>query len=108
MPRQPARGPPVGSKPKSTFVYRPVSTKKRQRIMGIQSNLVDEEDGGGNQTASTNATPLVANINELKREMLDEKLVLVNEHGKPLEIKVTNEASASKPSTFIGGPIGRI
>ncbi|GJU00540.1 hypothetical protein Tco_1110878 [Tanacetum coccineum] len=62
------------------------------------STLVDEEEGGGNQTHSTNATHMVANINELKRQMLDGKHVLVDEHGKPLEMKVTNEASASKPS----------
>nr|GEV72032.1 hypothetical protein [Tanacetum cinerariifolium] len=34
--------------------------------------------------------------------MLDEKLVLVDEHRKQLEMKVTNKASASKPNTFMG------
>ncbi|GKF06882.1 hypothetical protein Tco_0037550, partial [Tanacetum coccineum] len=34
--------------------------------------------------------------------MLNEKLVLVDEHGKPLEMKVTNEASASKHSISMG------
>nr|GEW43373.1 reverse transcriptase domain-containing protein [Tanacetum cinerariifolium] len=33
---------------------------------------------------------------------LDGKLVLVDENGKQLEMKVTNEASASKPNTFMG------
>ncbi|GJU70299.1 U5 small nuclear ribonucleoprotein helicase [Tanacetum coccineum] len=80
MSSQPARGPPVGLKPKSTFVYRPVSTKKAVKANGnskIQtankattlilnsfdtlSTLVDEEDGEGNQTSSTNATPVVTN-----------------------------------------------
>ncbi|GKC91013.1 hypothetical protein Tco_1151662, partial [Tanacetum coccineum] len=41
-------------------------------------------------------------INELERKILDEKLMLVDKHGKPLKIKVTNEASASKPSTPMG------
>ncbi|GKG14432.1 hypothetical protein Tco_0354032, partial [Tanacetum coccineum] len=66
------------------------------------SILVDEEEEGGNQTPNTNATPVVARINELERKILDEKLMLVDKHGKPLKIKVTNEASASKPSTSIG------
>nr|GEX78587.1 hypothetical protein [Tanacetum cinerariifolium] len=50
----------------------------------------------------TNATHVVAKINELEIKMLDGKLVLVDEHGKQLEMKVTNEASASKPNTFMG------
>ncbi|GKD18767.1 RNA-directed DNA polymerase, eukaryota [Tanacetum coccineum] len=78
MPRQPASGPPVGLK------------------------------RGGNQTPSTNATPVVAKINELERQMLNEKLMLVDEHGKSLEMKVTDEASTSKPSTSMWGPVGRI
>ncbi|GJR14021.1 hypothetical protein Tco_0796673 [Tanacetum coccineum] len=64
MPHQPVRGPPVGLKPKSTFVYRPVSTKKAakaNRNPKVQttskattptlnsfealSTLVDEEEG---------------------------------------------------------------
>ncbi|GJY35614.1 hypothetical protein Tco_0420992 [Tanacetum coccineum] len=98
MSSQPARGPPVGLKPKSTFLYRPVSTKKAAKANGnskIQtankattlilnsfdtlSILVDEEDGEGNQTSSTNATP-------------------VETDG----IKVTNKALASKPITSMG------
>ncbi|GJT13046.1 putative RNA-directed DNA polymerase [Tanacetum coccineum] len=116
-----SRGPQVGLKPKSNFVYRSVPTKKAAKANGnpkVQtankattpilnsfdalSTLVDEEEGGGNQTPSTNVTPLVAKINEPERRILDEKLVLVNKHGKPLEMKVTNEASVSKPSTSIG------
>ncbi|GJU51097.1 hypothetical protein Tco_1220652 [Tanacetum coccineum] len=62
----------------------------------------DKEDRRGNQTPITNATRMVAKINKLKRQMLDEKLVLVDEHGKPLEMNVTNVASASKPSTSMG------
>ncbi|GKE19225.1 RNA-directed DNA polymerase, eukaryota, partial [Tanacetum coccineum] len=81
MPCQPARGPPVDLKP---------------------NILVDEEEEGGNQTPSTNATPVAAKINELERQMLNGKLVLVDEHEKPLEMKLTNEASASKPSTSMG------
>nr|GEY55259.1 RNA-directed DNA polymerase, eukaryota [Tanacetum cinerariifolium] len=92
MPRQPARGPPVGLKPKSTFVYHPVSNKKPQRLMGIQRR------GMGNQTPSTNATPVVARINDLERQMLDKKLMTVDDQGKPLKMKVMNNASASKPN----------
>ncbi|GJT39337.1 zinc knuckle CX2CX4HX4C containing protein [Tanacetum coccineum] len=69
------------------------------------STLVDKDDEGGNQTPSTNATRMVAKINKLKRQMLDEKLILVDEHGKPLERKVTNEALASKPNTSMGGQL---
>ncbi|GJS94449.1 RNA-directed DNA polymerase, eukaryota, reverse transcriptase zinc-binding domain protein [Tanacetum coccineum] len=83
-----------------------VSTKKREKANGnpkVQtankattpilnlfdalSTLVDNEDGGGNQTSSTNATHVVAKNNELERQMLDGKLVLVDEHEKPLEMK---------------------
>ncbi|GJT31941.1 hypothetical protein Tco_0922360 [Tanacetum coccineum] len=51
---------------------------------------------------STNATPVVSKINDLEIQVLDEKLVLVVDHGKPMKMKVTNEASASKPNTSIG------
>ena len=84
MPRQPTCGPMVGLKPKSTFVYRPVSTNKAEKANGnpkVQMankatpsltsfdalcTLADEEEGGGNQTLSTNATRVVALINELE------------------------------------------
>nr|GEV53764.1 hypothetical protein [Tanacetum cinerariifolium]GEY72334.1 hypothetical protein [Tanacetum cinerariifolium] len=72
MSRQPARGPSVGLKPKSTFVYRPVSIKK---VATANGNLKTNADG---------------------------KLMLVDEHEKPLEMKVMNEASARKPNTSIG------
>ncbi|GKF13126.1 hypothetical protein Tco_0051052, partial [Tanacetum coccineum] len=52
----------------------------------VLSTLVDEEEQGGNQTPSTNATRVVAKINELGRQMLDGKLMLVDEHGKSLEM----------------------
>ncbi|GKB74033.1 hypothetical protein Tco_0935445, partial [Tanacetum coccineum] len=38
-------------------------------------------------------------INEFETQMLDGKLMLVDEHGKPLEMKVMNEALSSKSST---------
>nr|GEZ44504.1 zinc knuckle CX2CX4HX4C [Tanacetum cinerariifolium] len=47
------------------------------------------------------ATKLARTI-EIERKMLDGKLVLVDEHGKLLEMEVTSEASASKPSTSMG------
>ncbi|GJZ18992.1 hypothetical protein Tco_0555582 [Tanacetum coccineum] len=110
MQRQPICGPPVGLKRKSTFVYRPVSTKKAAKANGnpkVQttnkattptlnsfealSTLVDEEEGGGNQTLSTNATHVVAKINDLEKQMLDGKLMLVDEHGKSLEMEVEGD-----------------
>ncbi|GJU63828.1 hypothetical protein Tco_1245663 [Tanacetum coccineum] len=98
MSRQLARGPLVGSKPKSTFVYYSVSTKKRQRLMGIQR--------GGNKTPSTNATHVVAKINEPERQMLNGKLVLVNEHGKPLEMKDEVELSDDETSRYMSSTGG--
>ncbi|GKE17667.1 hypothetical protein Tco_1425244 [Tanacetum coccineum] len=106
MPHQPIHGPPVGLKPKSTFVYHLVSTKKAAKANGnlkVQmtdkattptlnlfetlSTLVDEEEGWGNQTPSNNATLVVARINDLKRQMVDGKLVLMDEHRKLPEMK---------------------
>ncbi|GJV70250.1 RNA-directed DNA polymerase, eukaryota [Tanacetum coccineum] len=87
MSHQPARGPSVGLKPKSTSVA-----------------PLPPGSGGGNQTPSTNATPAVAGINELERKMLDGKLVLVDDHGKPLEMKFPNdETSRYMSSTGEGG-----
>ncbi|GKC10311.1 hypothetical protein Tco_1007093 [Tanacetum coccineum] len=119
--RQPVQGPPVGLKPKSTFLYRTISTMKKTKSNGnpkVQrankattptlntfdtlSALVDEEEGYGNQTPSTNVTLVVARINDVERKMLDGKLVLLDEHGKSLDMKVTNEASPSKPGTSMG------
>nr|GEY62332.1 hypothetical protein [Tanacetum cinerariifolium] len=68
----------------------------------MTTSNMDEEEGGGNQTLSTKATHVVAKISELEKQMVDGKLVLVNEHGKPLEMKVTNEASSSKPIISMG------
>ncbi|GJV71798.1 hypothetical protein Tco_0201423 [Tanacetum coccineum] len=117
MPHQPVHGPPVGLKPKSTFVYRLVSSKKAAKANGnpkVQmtdkattptlnlfetlSTLVDEKEGWGNQTPSNNATLVVARINDLEREMVDGKLMLVDEHRKPPEMKVNK--STSIPSAF--------
>ncbi|GKA36357.1 RNA-directed DNA polymerase, eukaryota [Tanacetum coccineum] len=122
MPRQPALGPPVGLKPKFTFVYRSVFTKKAAKANGNQkvqtankattfilnsfdalSTLLDEDEGGGNQTPSTNATLVVTKINELERQMLDGKLVLVNEHGKSLEIKFSDDETSRYVSSTGGG-----
>ncbi|GJT46364.1 RNA-directed DNA polymerase, eukaryota [Tanacetum coccineum] len=91
MSRQPARGPSVQTANKAT-------TPILNSFYAL-STLVDEEEGGGNQTPSTNATRVVANINELEIQMLDGKLVLVDEHDKLLEMNVMNEASTRKPST---------
>nr|GEV07401.1 putative reverse transcriptase domain-containing protein [Tanacetum cinerariifolium] len=71
------------SDPKFTFVYRPVSTKK-----------------------ATKAN--IQRVNDLERQMLDRKLMFVNDHGKPLEMEVTNEASASKPVAYKGGQLVEI
>lgn len=44
---------------------------------------------------------MVVRINNLERQMLEGKLLLMDDHGKLLETKVTNEASSSKPSTSL-------
>nr|GEX70891.1 hypothetical protein [Tanacetum cinerariifolium] len=60
------------------------------------STFVDEEDVWGNQTPSTNATPAVARINKLERQMLDGKLVLVK--GDEVEL-LDDETSRYMSST---------
>ncbi|GKB69137.1 hypothetical protein Tco_0983211, partial [Tanacetum coccineum] len=75
------------------------------------STLVDEENGGGNQTPSTNATPLVAKINELERRILDEKLVLVNkawetarnEESYEDEVELPDDETSRYMSSTSGG-----
>ena len=64
--------------------------------------LVDAEEEAGKQTPSTNVFPVVDRINDLERQILEGKLVLTDEHGRPLEKKVMNDASASKPNTSVG------
>ncbi|GKD85198.1 hypothetical protein Tco_1356352, partial [Tanacetum coccineum] len=44
---------------------------------------------------SPNTTPLGARINELERKMLDEKLVLVDDDGKPQKPKVDDRLQKS-------------
>nr|GEV63905.1 hypothetical protein [Tanacetum cinerariifolium] len=90
MSRQPGCGPPVQMTNKDTT--------PNLNSFDALSNLMDEEEGGGNQTLSTNAIPIVVRINDLERHMLDGKLVVVDDHGKPLEMELTNKASASKPT----------
>ncbi|GJY04486.1 zinc knuckle CX2CX4HX4C containing protein [Tanacetum coccineum] len=94
-----------------------VSTKKAAKAKGnpkvqtthtlnsfdVLSTLVDEEERGGNQTPSTNATRVVSRINELEIKMLDRKLVLVDENGKPLEIKFPNDETSRYMSSTGGG-----
>ncbi|GJW80385.1 hypothetical protein Tco_0144360 [Tanacetum coccineum] len=71
--------------------------------IGLQASIaygrtkVDEEEEGGNKPLSKNVTPIVARINDLERQMFDEKLVLVDDNGKPLKTKVNK--STSIPST---------
>ncbi|GJS50574.1 hypothetical protein Tco_0623936 [Tanacetum coccineum] len=79
--------------------YAKVDVHLRDTIVFHLPNSVEE--GWGNKNPSTNPTYVVAKINELERQMPDGKLVFVDEHGKSLEMKVTNEASASKTSTSI-------
>nr|GEX77525.1 hypothetical protein [Tanacetum cinerariifolium] len=77
MPRQLARGSPVGLKPKSNFVYRPFSNKK---------------------TAKANGNPKVQTANKATTPTLNSFDALMDDHGKLLKMEVTNKASASKPS----------
>ncbi|GJY04964.1 hypothetical protein Tco_0370904 [Tanacetum coccineum] len=87
---KPARRPPVGLKPKSTFVYFTVSRKKATNPNGNPKVQTDNK-----------ATTPVFNSFDALRTLVDEE-DRGDEHGKPLELKVKNEASASKPSTSIG------
>lgn len=59
------------------------------KITNETITLLDEEKEGGKQTPSTIVAPVVAKINDLENQMLEGKLVFVNNHGKPLEMKVT-------------------
>nr|GEZ26051.1 hypothetical protein [Tanacetum cinerariifolium] len=95
---QRARGPLVGLKPESTFVYRPVSTKKATKAKG---NLKVQKDNKAT-TPTLNTFDALTRINDLERQMLDGKLVFVDDHGKPLEMEVTDKASVSKPNTSMG------
>nr|GEW00807.1 hypothetical protein [Tanacetum cinerariifolium] len=75
MPCQPSRGPPVGLKPKSTFVYRLVSTKKATKANGNSKlGLMTLKDNVGWKT-----------------------LMLVDDDGKPLEMDADKPTSI--PST---------
>ncbi|GJT28926.1 NB-ARC domains-containing protein [Tanacetum coccineum] len=148
-PIQAIRGIPVGSKLKSTFIYRPVQSTKitdkapaKPKVTKVTNSttsisnscdalntLVDEDDYGGMNSASTqepeqvegsgkkdintsvptrlcyktpisvvssvhksslvasdshNSTPLAERINKLGKQMLDGKLILVDDDVKPL------------------------
>ncbi|GJX23804.1 hypothetical protein Tco_0228249 [Tanacetum coccineum] len=87
MPRQPPRGPQVGVKPKSTFMYRPISTKKAAKANGNPKV----------KTANKATTPIL-NSSDALSTMVDEE----EGHGKPLKMKVKNKASDSKPKLLWG------
>nr|GEX18594.1 hypothetical protein [Tanacetum cinerariifolium] len=53
--------------------------------------------GRGNQSLSTNATHVIARINDLERKLLDGKFVVVDDPGTPLEMDVNKLTSI--PST---------
>ncbi|GJT66994.1 NB-ARC domains-containing protein [Tanacetum coccineum] len=124
-PTQAIRGIPVGSKPKSTFIYRPVqSTKKTDKApakpkdnCGCMNSASTQEpeqvEGSGKKDINTsvpsrscyktpisvvssihgsspvasdsyNSIPLAEKINKNGKLMLDGKLILVDDDGKPL------------------------
>ncbi|GKF14951.1 hypothetical protein Tco_0056413, partial [Tanacetum coccineum] len=62
------------------------------------STLVDEEEGGGNQPLSTNVALIVVRINNLERQMLNGKLVLMDYDWKPLETEVNKSTSVPSSS----------
>ncbi|GJR78761.1 hypothetical protein Tco_0149546 [Tanacetum coccineum] len=95
MPRQPSRGPLVQMANKATT---PILNS-----FDALSTLVDEEEGEGNQTPITNATLMVAKINDLERQMLDGKLVHVDNHGKPVEIKLPDDETSRYMASTGGG-----
>ncbi|GJR19881.1 RNA-directed DNA polymerase, eukaryota [Tanacetum coccineum] len=53
-------------------------------------------------TRTLNSFDALIRINDLEIQMMDGKLVLVDEHEKPLEMKIMNKASTSNPSTSMG------
>ncbi|GJS49915.1 alpha/beta hydrolases superfamily protein [Tanacetum coccineum] len=108
MPRQVTCGPPVGLKPTSDFVYRPVqptsktSGKKnsastsgnkkqvglsRQELAekGVDSGMVSSTHGSSLvPSSSLNSIPLTKMINKIERQMLDGNLMVVDDDEKPL------------------------
>nr|GEW45196.1 hypothetical protein [Tanacetum cinerariifolium] len=52
---------------------------------------------------SPNTTPLAAKINDLERQMLDEKLVFVDDDGKPLKPSMKKEVNMSSICMLSGG-----
>ncbi|GJQ95628.1 hypothetical protein Tco_0006767 [Tanacetum coccineum] len=120
-PIQANRGVPVGSKPKSNFIYRPIqstiktdkaptkpkvtkatiATTSTSNSFDALSTLVDDDDCGASYwlllltglhmwhlgilaSDSLNTTLLAERINKLERQMLDGKLMLVDDDGKLL------------------------
>ncbi|GKE94771.1 hypothetical protein Tco_1579626 [Tanacetum coccineum] len=75
IPRQTACKPPVGLKPKSNFVYRLVQPTSKTSGEKSKMDSLDK---------SLYTTPLAERINKLERKMLDGKLMLVDDDGKPL------------------------
>ncbi|GJW48222.1 reverse transcriptase domain-containing protein [Tanacetum coccineum] len=96
--RQPAHGPPVQTANKATT--------PTLNSFNALSTLVDEEEGGGNQTPSSNSTHVVARINDLERQMLDGKLVFVDDHEKPLEIEDEVEMPDDETSKYMSSTGG--
>ncbi|GKE34010.1 hypothetical protein Tco_1453332, partial [Tanacetum coccineum] len=106
MPRQDARGPPISLKPKSNFVYCPIQptnkTSSKQRKLDSLDNMNEwdfklVEKGAISNVVSfvhettskglgcPTITPLAKIINDIERQMVDEKLVLVVDDWKPLK-----------------------
>ncbi|GJV14095.1 hypothetical protein Tco_1359418 [Tanacetum coccineum] len=85
----------------ATF-YQPVSKKngassngiKKQAGLARQATRVSSAYGTLSEAfGSPNTTPIATRINDLERQMLDEKLVLANDDRKPLEKEVYYDLS---------------
>ncbi|GKE88927.1 hypothetical protein Tco_1566402 [Tanacetum coccineum] len=88
IPRQTACRPLVGLKPKSNFVYRPVQPTNKTSGKKKQDGFTRQEVSNSNPFDSLdmleNDDDPAERINKLKRDMLDGKLMLVDDDGKPI------------------------
>nr|GEX33703.1 hypothetical protein [Tanacetum cinerariifolium] len=87
--KKPSRGPrgvPVGLKVgfKQTKEYRPVSKKPTAATSGNKKKGV-ESTKENVKTSSTSTTPIVDKIGKLKKLIIDGKVTLMDDDGKPLK-----------------------
>ncbi|GKF04557.1 hypothetical protein Tco_0035225, partial [Tanacetum coccineum] len=93
-PRGVLDGPRVGFKP--TKEYRPIAKKPTVNTIGVKyqwgaSNLASNRANSSGtsfwnvETSSTSTTPIVDKIRKLEKLIIEEKVTLVDDDGKPLK-----------------------